>query len=42
VTWGPRGQGGILSVNVYGRIWQKARAAALTRRVRQHIRSRRE
>ncbi len=28
---GPRGQGGILSGNVYGRIWQKARAAALTR-----------
>jgi integrase len=31
VTWGQRGKGGILSVNVYGRVWQKARAAALTK-----------
>jgi hypothetical protein len=31
VTWGPRGKGGILSGNVYGRIWHKARAAALTK-----------
>jgi hypothetical protein len=24
VTWGPRGKGGILSGNVYGRTWHKA------------------
>ena len=31
VTWGQRGTGGIVTAKVYGHIWQKARAAALTK-----------
>ena len=31
VTWGQRGKGGLLTTKVYGPVWQKARAAALTR-----------
>jgi integrase len=31
VTWGTRGQGGVVSAKVYGPLWQKARAAALTK-----------
>jgi integrase len=31
VTWGQRGKGGVLTTKVYGPVWQKARAAALTR-----------
>ena len=31
VTWGTRGRGGVVSAKVYGPLWQKARAAALTR-----------
>lgn len=30
VTWGQRGKGGILSTNVYGRVWQKARPDGFT------------
>ena len=31
VTWGQRGKGGVVSAKVYGQVWQKARATALTR-----------
>jgi integrase len=31
VTWGQRGNGGVVTAKVYGHIWQKARAAALTK-----------
>ena len=31
VTWGTRGQGGVVSAKVYGPLWQKARTAALTK-----------
>lgn len=31
VTWGQRGKGGVVGAKVYGQVWQKARAAALTR-----------
>ena len=31
VTWGQRGKGGLLTTKVYGPVWQKACAAALTR-----------
>ena len=31
VTWGTRGKGGVASAKVYGPLWQKARAAALTK-----------
>jgi hypothetical protein len=31
VTWGQRDKGGVVSAKVYGQVWQKARAAALTR-----------
>lgn len=30
VTWGQRGSGGVVTAKVYGHVWQKARAAALT------------
>jgi integrase len=31
VTWGARGKGGVVSVKVYGPLWQRARLAALSR-----------
>ena len=31
VTWGQRGTGGVVTAKVYGHVWQKARAATLTK-----------
>lgn len=31
MTWGQRGRSGVVSAKVYGQVWHKARAAALTK-----------